>query len=178
MCHWLGNEREETKGAGTTTPFLSKRTRRVSFSRPVGDRQWAVQLRPPRGDPALAGGVFQEGGVEVGDDHRVFGLPGLGENASVWIEDHRVAGANLVVVHAHAIAEDDEHSVVVRAGGQPAQQPAAALVAAKLGLDGRGIGVTVVPQRAVNHAHDVGIVGGAAAGLVRAPGGSPRPSAR
>jgi hypothetical protein len=40
----------------------------------------------PASDPAQAGAVVPQGGVEVGDDHVVIGLPGLRENAAVGVQ--------------------------------------------------------------------------------------------
>src|SRR6185503_15158821 len=66
-----------------------------------------------------------------------------------------------------AVTEDQEEAVVVGAAGEPAHEPAATLVAAELPLDGVRVGGAVVPKRAIDYAHQVGILGAAAAGLVR-----------
>jgi len=105
--------------------------------------------------------------VEVGDDHRVGSFPGLDEKAAIGVENHRVARANLVVIHAQAVAENEEQAVVVRAPGQPAQQPPASLVAAKLVLDRGRIMVAIVPMPAVDQAHQLRIFAADGTRLVR-----------
>src|SRR5205085_1956945 len=96
----------------------------------------------------------------------VGGLPGFGEDAPVGVEDHGFAGANLIVIHTDAVAEDKEQAVVMGATGQPAHEPAAAFVAAKFAFDSGGIGVAIIPNLAVNNPHQVRVFAAHGAGLV------------
>jgi hypothetical protein len=84
----------------------------------------------------------------------------------IGLSKRKHAGADLVVIDAYAVAENEEHAVVVRAGRQPAHQPGSALGPAQFGLDGGGVGVAVVPQLFVDQAHGVRVGRIAAAGLV------------
>src|SRR5690606_28082212 len=89
-------------------------------------RERRVEFGAPGLDPDAPGGVLQEGSVEVRHDHRVSRLGRFDEDAAIRVEDHRVAGADLVVVDADPVAEDQEQAVVMRATRQPAHEPAAA----------------------------------------------------
>src|ERR1043166_1855030 len=108
-------------------------------------RERRVELRPARAHPSATGTVRQQRSVELGNDHVIAGLPRLGEQAAEGSENHRVAGADFVVIHPDAIAENEEEAVVVRAARQPAHQPAAALFAAPLPFNRRGIRLALVP---------------------------------
>ena len=76
----------------------------------------------------------------------VVGDRGFGEGAAEGVDDHGVAGADFVAVDADPVGEEVEDAVVVGAGGEPAEEPAAAFVAFELGLDGVGVFVAVVPE--------------------------------
>src|SRR6188474_2302776 len=86
-------------------------------------RERRVELGPARAHPSATGTGRQQRSVEIRNDHVIAGLPRLGKNAAVGIENHRVAGADFVVIHPDAVAENEEESVVVRAARQPAHQP-------------------------------------------------------
>src|SRR4051812_36015635 len=75
-------------------------------------RERAIEFWSTRANPAPTGRVFEEHSIEFRDNHRIVRRPRLGEDSPIWIENHRVARANLVVVHAHAVAEDQKDSVV------------------------------------------------------------------
>jgi hypothetical protein len=147
-------------------PFLVKPDGSCVLLVPCWYRQWSVQLGTTGLDPALTGAHLKQRRVQVGHDHVIASLPGFGQDAPVRVKDHRVACANFVVVHPDAIAVDQENAVVVRAGRQPAHQPAPALGAAQFGLDGGGVCVAVLPQRRVDQPHRVRVGRVAAAGLV------------
>jgi len=69
-------------------------------------------------------------GAEVGqirDDHVVTQRPRLRDDLTIGVEHHRVAGADLIVVRADAVAEEQKHAVVVRPARQPAHEPRPAL---------------------------------------------------
>ena len=63
----------------------------------------------------------------------------------VQIEDHRVSGADLAIVEADAVGEDDEEPVVVCPSREPPEDPFVTLVALELGLDGFGVVLAIVP---------------------------------
>src|SRR2546426_2776948 len=63
------------------------------------------------------------------------------------------AGADLIVVRADAVAEQQEHAVVVRPTREPAHEPRPALGAAQLRLAGRGILMPTSPDRRVDRLH-------------------------
>ena len=107
-----------------------------------------------------------EGGVEIGDDHLIGGAARLGENPAVGIEDHGIAGANLVIIDTDAIAEEEEEPIVVGAGRQPAHKPASSFGSIQFCLDRRRILKTTLPERGVDRAHGVGAAGAAAARLM------------
>ena len=130
------------------------------------DCEGAIQLRPAGADPAAAGALGDQGQIEIGDHHAIGWFVDLCDRAAVGVEDHGVAGANFVVVDAYAVGEKDEQSVVVGAGGEPAQEPFAAIWAQKLGADGGGIYGAIVPESGVDGLHAVRAGGVAAAGLV------------
>src|ERR1044071_2607229 len=107
-----------------------------------------IKFRPPGATPKAAGGIRKKPGIEVGHDHRVIRFPGFGEDASVGIEDHGVAGSDFIIIDADTIAEDEEDAVVVGAAGKPAHEPGAAFISTKFALDAVGIGAAIIPQAA------------------------------
>src|SRR5206468_7626470 len=72
---------------------------------------------------------------------------------TIRVEHHRVAGADLVVVRADAVREQQEHAVVVRPTREPAHEPCPPLGPAQLRLARRGIVMATGPDRGVDRLH-------------------------
>src|SRR5262249_42804638 len=111
---------------------------------------WAVQLGTTCLNPQPSGRLGQQTRVQVGNHNVVPGLPGFHENASVRVEDHGIARADLVVVHANTIAEDKKEAVVMRSAWEPAHKPTPPFIAAKFALDGFRVFEPIVPKPTLN----------------------------
>src|SRR5579875_3234565 len=129
--------------------------------------QGAIKLRTAGFQECLADARSNERAIKVRDHHIVARFRSLSQDAAVRINDHRIARANLVVINAYAVAEDQKNAVVVRAAGKPSHQPATAFWAEELALDGFGVLRALVPQAAVDQSHQVRIMSAAAARLMR-----------
>src|SRR4029434_1552973 len=129
--------------------------------------EWRVEFGATGTNPLSARRMGEETRVQVSNDQCVFGLRRLGESAAVRIQNHGVAGANLVVVHADTVAEDEKQAVIVCATGQPPHQPAAALVASEFAFDRLGVSVAIVPEPTVDQAHEVWVFAAHTTRLVR-----------
>ena len=68
----------------------------------------AVEFGTPGSDPALTRVFFEQGEVEVGNDHVIIGLPGLNDRSSVGIEYHRVPGPDLIIIKTDSVAIDEK----------------------------------------------------------------------
>jgi len=77
-------------------------------------RQRPVQLRSTGLDPACPGARLAEGRIKIGYDDGVSHRVGLDQHSTVRVKDHGIASSNLVIVVANAVAEEQEHTVVVR----------------------------------------------------------------
>jgi len=63
-----------------------------------------VEFRAAAGEPASSGGQGDQPEVQVGVDYLVGGCPGLGEDPTVGVDHHGIAGAYLVVVASDPVA--------------------------------------------------------------------------
>src|SRR3979411_2727 len=90
-------------------------------SRP--NRERSVELGTAGPDPPSSRRRLEQARIQVSDDHRVRSLVSFCQEASVRVENHRVTGADLIVVDPHAIAEYQEEAVVMRPAGKPPHQP-------------------------------------------------------
>src|SRR2546423_6608040 len=143
-------------------PYLA---RRLLLSRRL--RQSVVQLGPPRTQPTAPRRCLQQRRIQIGDYHRVFARPRLSDDATVRVEHHGIAGSNLIVVRPDSVAEDQEHSIVVRSARQPPHQPASSLRPAKLGLASSRILMTTRPNALIDRLHRMGAHGITATSLMR-----------
>ena len=138
----------------------------VAFE-PCGYGKLAIEIGTPGANPQPPCGLLEQRCVEVSNDHIVAGLRGLGQDPTVRIKDHGVAGPNLVVIGADPVAEEEKQAAVVRSAGQPTHEPSPSLFSTNFALDRRRIIVPVFPHASVDDAHQVRIPRTAAARLVR-----------
>src|SRR5687768_2338152 len=82
-CVWLPIKREMRAAFHYATPLPGSLCKlqfpRVAFEA-GGHCERGVKIRSAGADPASAGAVGEQAGVEVGDDHVVRGLPCFGED--------------------------------------------------------------------------------------------------
>ena len=128
--------------------------------------EWTVKFRPPGANPKTAGRVLQQARVQVCHHHRIGGGGRLGEDPAIRVENHRVAGADFIVVDPDAVAENEKQTVVVRAARQPPQEPTPPLIAKKLTFNRRRIAVAISPHLALDQTHQMGISAAHRTGLV------------
>src|SRR5262249_58607961 len=77
----------------------------------------------------------------------------LGDHLTIGVEHHRVAGADLVVVGTDAVAEQQEHAVVVGSTRKPAHEPTSPLGPAQLRLARRRVFMSTCPDGRVYRLH-------------------------
>ncbi|MOA70030.1 hypothetical protein D3C78_1986020 [compost metagenome] len=66
-------------------------------------------------DPAASGTERDQRQIKFRRDHLIFRRPGFRQNTAIGVEDHRIAGANFVVIAAHTIAEQNKKAIVMSA---------------------------------------------------------------